>query len=50
MNNGQHRFVKNKVCKTGQTSFHDRVKKNLVDKGKAIVVLYFDGGEAFVTV
>lgn len=36
-----------------QTSFHVRgkkKKKNPVDKGEAIVVLYFDYGEAFVTV
>jgi len=34
-----------------QTSFHARVKKkNLVDKGEAILVLYFDCGAAFVTV
>lgn len=34
-----------------QTSFHVRVKKKkTVDKGEAIVVLYFDYGEAFVTV
>lgn len=48
MNNGQHRFVKNKLCKTGQISFHDRIK-TLIDKGQAIVFLCFDGGEAFVT-
>lgn len=48
MNNGQHRFVKNKLCKMDQISFHDRVK-NFVDKGEAVVVLYFDCGEAFVT-